>query len=119
MRVLFGDTDASGRIHFASVFRWVEEAELELFRSIGIDLADVIAYPRRAIQCEYVRMLRFDDEVELTICVERMGRSSITFQWQAENDGVVAFRGGHTIVRIDGAGRPAAIDEHIRHALAG
>jgi acyl-CoA thioester hydrolase len=118
-RVRFTDTDASGRIHFASVFRWVEEAELELFRGRGIDLADVIPYPRRAIHCEYLRMLRFDDELELIIDVERIGMSSITFQWRAEKDGVVSFRGGHTIVRVDDTGRPAPVDDHIRHALAG
>jgi len=35
-RILFIDTDASGRIHYTAMFRYFEAAEIEFFRSIGV-----------------------------------------------------------------------------------
>ena len=59
-------------------------------------------------------MLVFDDEVEITIRVESVGRTSIRFAWEVVHDGEIAITGGHTIVHVDGDGRPAPIDDRTR-----
>ena len=46
LRGPFADTDASGRIHSASVYRRVEVAEHDLPTRLGI--SDATVYPRRA-----------------------------------------------------------------------
>jgi hypothetical protein len=60
-RVAWVDTDAGGRIHFTAAFRWAELAETALMRSLVL-LDEWGDYPRRAVEAEYLAVLRFDDE---------------------------------------------------------
>ena len=61
-------------------------------------------------------MLVFDDEVEMRIQVESVGRTSIRYAWEAIHEGEVAIRAAHTIVRVDADGRPTPIDDRSRAA---
>ncbi len=70
------DTDAGGRIHFTAAFRWAEAAETALCRSLGI-LEDWSNYPRRAVEAEYLAVLRFEDEIEVELAPERVGTTSV------------------------------------------
>src|SRR5207249_9640164 len=79
-RVAWVDTDAGGRIHFTAPFRWAETAETALLRSLGL-LDRWADYPRRAVEAEYLSVLRFDDEFELDLVADRVGTSSITYAW--------------------------------------
>ena len=38
-RVDFGDTDMAGIMHFANFFRFMESAECDFWRSIGLSVA--------------------------------------------------------------------------------
>jgi acyl-CoA thioester hydrolase len=115
-RVAWIDTDAGGRIHFTAPFRWAEAAETALLRSLGLvdDWAD---YPRRAVEAEYLAVLRFEDEFELELSPERVGTSSITYVWDIRCDGNVCIRGRHTVVHVDADGRPAPLGAKARTAL--
>jgi Predicted thioesterase len=117
-RVAWIDTDAGGRIHFTAAFRWAEAAETALWRSLGL-LDDWANYPRRAVEAEYLAVLRFDDEFELELAPERVGTSSVTFVWEIRRDGEVCIRGRHTAVHVDADGRPAPLSAEARRALAG
>ena len=117
LRVAWVDTDAGGRIHFTAVFRWAELAEMGLYRKLGLLEQGRADYPRRRVEAEYLRVLVFDDEVELKIRVESLGRTSIHFDWEGVHDGDVAITGAHTIVHVDASGRPAPIGEHERALL--
>ena len=118
-RVAWIDTDAGGRIHFTAAFRWAEAAETALMRSLG--LLDVWGdYPRRAVEAEYLAVLRFEDEFEVELAVEKVGTSSITYAWEIRRlDGEVCIRGRHTAVHVDANGRPAPLSPEARRALAG
>jgi acyl-CoA thioester hydrolase len=119
LRVGWIDTDAGGRIHFTVVFRWAENAETGLYRRLGLLENGRGDYPRRRVEAEYLRVLAFDDEVEVTIRVESVGRTSIRFTWEVIHDAEVAVSGGHTIVRVDPQGRPVPIDDRTRELLGG
>ena len=116
-RVAWVDTDAGGRIHFTAPFRWAEAAETELCRSLGA-LPDWADLPRRAVEAEYLSVLRFDDEVELELRIERVGATSVTYGWDVRRDGDVCVRGRHTVVHVDAAGRPTPAPEVLRRAFA-
>jgi YbgC/YbaW family acyl-CoA thioester hydrolase len=116
-RVAWIDTDAGRRIHFTAPFRWVEGAETGLFRKLGLSREEYGDYPRRRVEAEYARVLVFDDEVELTIRVEAVGRTSIRFAWVVTHEGEVAITGGHTVVHVDGEGRAAPVDDRTRELL--
>ena len=117
-QVAWVDTDAGGRIHFTAPFRWAEAAETALLRSLGL-LGDWADYPRRAVEAEYLSVLRFEDEFEVDLAPDRVGTTSITYAWEIRRDGEVCIRGRHTVVRVDAEGRPAPLSPEARRALAG
>ena len=118
-RVAWIDTDAGGRIHFTAAFRWAEAAETALLRSLGL-LDDWGDYPRRAVEAEYLAVLRFEDEFDVELTLEKVGTSSITYGWEIRRpDGEVCIRGRHTAVHVDADGRPAPLSPEARRVLAG
>jgi YbgC/YbaW family acyl-CoA thioester hydrolase len=119
-RVSWVDTDAGGRIHFTAAFRWAEVAETALFRKLGL-LSDgrYGHYPRRHVEADYLRVLVFEDELDVHLRVEEVGRTSIRFVWDIQRDGEVAVTGTHTIVQVDENGRPTPVSESARALLIG
>jgi YbgC/YbaW family acyl-CoA thioester hydrolase len=118
-RVAWIDTDAGGRIHFTAAFRWAEAAETALMRSLVL-MDEWADFPRRAVEAEYLAVLRFDDEFEIELGVERVGTSSITYGWVIRRvGGEICIRGRHTAVHVDADGHPAPLSPQIRSALTG
>jgi YbgC/YbaW family acyl-CoA thioester hydrolase len=115
-RVAWVDTDAGGRIHFTAAFRWAEAAETALMRRLGM-LEGWGGFPRRHVEAEYLRVLRFEDEFETRLRVDAVGRTSITYGWEIHRDGDVCVRGNHTVVRVDRDGRPEPLPESLRAQL--
>jgi acyl-CoA thioester hydrolase len=115
-RVAWIDTDAGGRIHFTAVFRWVEAAETALGRDLGL-LDDWASFPRRAVEAEYLRVLRFEDEIEVELRPERVGTTSITYAWEIRRAEEICVRGRHTVVHVDEDGQPAPLPPSVRRAL--
>jgi acyl-CoA thioester hydrolase len=117
LRVAWVDTDASGRIHWAAVFRWAELAEHALLRSLGRGRDDAGPYPRRATEATYHLALEFDDEFEVRLGVEKAGRTSFTFGWQLVRGDELCVEGRHTVVHVDEDGRPAPWPDELRAGL--
>lgn len=117
-RVAWIDTDAGGRIHFTAAFRWAEAAETALLRSLGL-LEDWGDYPRRAVNAEYLAVLRFEDEFELELAPEHVGTTSITYVWEISRNGELCIRGRHTVVHVDREGGPLPLSSKARGALEG
>ena len=118
LRVAWVDTDAGGRIHFTNAFRWAELAEIGLMRSL-LSLDGWGDLPRRHVQAEFLKVLRFDDEIDVRLRVERVGRTSITYAWTISKNGEPHVVGGHTVVHVDAGGRPAELPDPVRAALSG
>jgi len=118
LRVAWVDTDAGGRIHFTAAFRWAEAAETALGRSLGL-LQEWGDLPRRAVEAEYLQVLRFEDEIEVELRPERVGRTSVTYAWEIRREGQVCVRGRHTAVHVGGDGKPTPLPDRMREALAG
>jgi acyl-CoA thioester hydrolase len=118
LRVAWVDTDAGGRIHFSNAFRWAELAETSLVRDV-LSLDEWGNFPRKHVHAEFLNVLRFDDEIEVRLTVERLGRTSITYAWTISKDGEPYVVGGHTVVHVDGSGRPAPLPDGVRAALSG
>ncbi len=115
MRVAWADTDASGRIHCTAVFRWAEAAEHALLRGLGLSPpGNADGFPRRRVEATYHRPLWFADEFDLVLSAERIGRTSVTYAWQAIRDGQVCVEGRTVTVHVDGEGRPAPLPQALR-----
>ena len=118
LRVAWVDTDAGGRIHFSNVFRWAELAETGLRRKLGL-MDGWGSYPRKRAEAEFHHVLRFEDEIEVRIRPERLGRTSITWTFEITREGELCVEGRIVIVHVDGEGRPTELTERERASLNG
>jgi YbgC/YbaW family acyl-CoA thioester hydrolase len=91
-RVEFADTDMAGIVHFANFYKWMEEAEHEYFRSLGLSIMEpagegkYIGWPRVSASCSFERPIFYEDVIELRVTVERIGVKSITYQVEIWRD---------------------------------
>src|SRR5436190_7767131 len=86
-RVEFSDTDAAGIAHFTAFFRWMEQAEHELLRSVGLSVfmeveEKEITWPRVSSKCDFRSMAKFEEELQIGVNVSRLGEKSITWSFQ-------------------------------------
>ena len=110
----FVETDASGRFHYAAALMWAENAEHELYRSLGLPVA---SFPRRTVRASFERPLVDGDEYVVELGVNRLGTTSITYDWRVRTGSDVAVTGSHTVVHVDANGRSAELPAALRAAL--
>jgi YbgC/YbaW family acyl-CoA thioester hydrolase len=97
-RIEFADTDMAGIVHFANFFRFMEAAEVEFLRSCGFSVAmewegERIGMPRVAASCDFLRPVTFQDLVDITVRVLKVGRSSVTYGFEFFKAGEPVARG--------------------------
>src|SRR5690606_23055668 len=90
--VEFSDTDIAGIMHFAAFFRYMESAEHELLRSVGLSVhstsgGETISFPRVAASCNFSSPARCEDTLDIEIAVKRLGNKSVTYQFLIRHDG--------------------------------
>lgn len=88
VRVYYEDTDAGGIVYYANYLKFFERARTEWLRALGIHQQDLlerdgVAFVVRSAAIEYLSAARLDDELKLTLSVEKLGRASIQFAQQA------------------------------------
>jgi len=124
-RVEFRDTDAAGIAHFSAFFVWMESAEHELLRAADVPLVEhvvpvpetaasppaaswpeTLSWPRVNAACDYKSAIRFNDEIDIVVSLESIGRSSVTWGFRFEHDG-----------RWVAQGRVVAVRCRLRHGL--
>ena len=114
-RVQFHETDLAGIAHFSWYFRYMEEAEHALWRSLGLSIAPkdaAVGFPRVAASCDFRAPLRFEDEFEVVIQVEAVGRRSIRYACTLEKGAQIVAVGSMTsaCVTRTADGRVTAVD---------
>jgi YbgC/YbaW family acyl-CoA thioester hydrolase len=119
VRILFIDTDASGRIHYTALLRYFEAAEIELFREAGaMEDRGEAAFPRVHVECDYRAAIYFDDEITIELSIGNMGRSSIELLYRAMKNGAVAASGKIVIAAMNPrTGRSTEIPLGVREKL--
>jgi 4-hydroxybenzoyl-CoA thioesterase/acyl-CoA thioester hydrolase len=104
-RVEFRDTDAAGIAHFSAFFFWMESAEHELMRAAGLHVFErqpdgsECSWPRVSVSCDYRSTVRFGDELDITVSVATIGRTSVTYQFLFEHQGRSVAEGRVVAVR--------------------
>lgn len=100
-RVQWMDTDAAGIWHHSVVIRWLEEAEADLHRALGISDRTFGATPRVRTEFSFATPVRFDDLVDVTLTVAALGETSITYDLEVTHDGQPVASGRIVAVLID------------------
>jgi acyl-CoA thioester hydrolase len=119
--IAFGDTDASGWMHFPNIFKYVEVAEHAFLRSRGILVFDREegGWPRIKVSCEYKRPFRCGDKYEVLLAISGIGGASLSWKFEMVNAaGEIAAFGIMVNVRVDQNGRPKMISASERASLA-
>jgi len=119
--VAFGDTDASGWMHFPKIFNYIEAAEHAFLRSRGLLVftREEGGWPRVKVNCDYKRPFLTGDALEVLLKVSNVGASSLAWEFEVLNaSGEIAAFGDIVTVRVDGAGRPQRISAEERAALS-
>ena len=86
-RVGFSDTDAQGIVYYGRYMPYFDLARVEYLRHLGLLRlrAGEHEFVMRAQHVEYHAPARFDDELEVYVRVRRLGRTSVTWEFEAWN----------------------------------
>jgi acyl-CoA thioester hydrolase len=124
LRVRYNECDLQGHVFNANYFVYFDVTLTELWRETlgsyealttdGLDL--VVAETRASFRAP----ARFDDELEITLEVERLGNTSMVSAIAIARDGDMLAEGRivHIFVRADRLGEKAPIPDHVRRLLA-
>ena len=126
-RVGFSETDAQGVVYYGRYLPYFDLARTEYHRHLGRVSLTAHDFVMRAATIEYHAPARFDDLLEVFVRVERIGRTSVTFDHAAyridEGDGaaedVLMVTAKQTLVLVDLQQRaPATVPESYRSLIA-
>lgn len=117
------DTDAAGHQHNSAILRWVESCEAQLMRSVDLPEYFPVA-PRVQHTVNYREKLWFGQKVTTTIILARLGRSSMSFNFEVRShahlgiDSGLAADGSFITVHVPrGSERSAPWPEVFRRLL--
>jgi YbgC/YbaW family acyl-CoA thioester hydrolase len=102
-RVQFPETDATGIVHFTNFFKYVEEAEHAMWRSVGLSIAHrdaSIGWPRVAASFEYRKPLRFEEEFDVHLRVAEKTKKTIRYEAELRRDDEVVAIGSLTVICV-------------------
>lgn len=123
LRVRYDECDAQGHVFNANYLVYADVALTEMWREAlgsydallaqGLDL--VVAEARVSFRSP----ARFDDELDVTLAIERLGNTSMTSAIRTVRDGVALVEVGmvHVFVRAEQLHEKAPIPDHVRSAL--
>ena len=92
LRVYYEDTDAGGIVFYANYLKFFERARTEWLRAAGVG-QQLLAEEKQTIfvvsetSLQYHASARLDDELRISVEVEKLGRASIQFKqnaWRGE-----------------------------------
>ena len=89
-RVEFGDTDMAGIMHFSNFFRFMEVAESDFLRSLGLSASWVEGsgkwgFPRVSAACDYTKPAKFQDVLTIAVTLEKVGTKSVSYRFDFSN----------------------------------
>jgi acyl-CoA thioester hydrolase len=125
-RVQFSETDMAGIVHFSNFFRMMEEVEHAFFRSVGLSVSMQhdgmhVGWPRVSTSCDFFGPVKFEQEVELSLRVTRLGEKSFSYEVDFLLDGRRMALGKTTSVccelRPDGSMKSIPIPGELREKL--
>jgi len=116
-RVRYAETDQMGVVYYANYLVWMEMGRTDYCKSVGFDYRDMEQDGARMAvaeaTCRYMYPARYDDEIVVTTCVERLSRRLITFSYVISNvkTGTVLAEGKTVHVAMGTDGKARSIPE--------
>lgn len=124
VRVYYEDTDTGGIVYYANYLKYFERARTEWLRASGVNQQkmkdeDQCMFVVKSTAVEYHAPARLDDELKLTVVVERLGRASVHFVQEAWCGDRLLATGNVKAVCVDCVSvRPTGIPDEIYRMIA-
>lgn len=88
IRVYYEDTDTGGVVFYANYLKFFERARTEWLRAAGVEQQSLsesqgVMFVVKSTAVDYHAPAKLDDELKLTVVVERLGRASVQFIQEA------------------------------------
>ncbi|KPL26916.1 MAG: hypothetical protein AMJ72_11830 [Acidithiobacillales bacterium SM1_46] len=98
VRVYYEDTDAAGVVYYANYLKFMERARTEWLRQLGFEQDELVRrsgvlFAVRSITADFIKPARFNDLLQATVAVQRVGGASLTFAQTIERDGAALCQG--------------------------
>ena len=121
-RVGFSDTDAQGVVYYGRYMPYFDLARVEYHRRLDMLRTEPRdrQFVMRAMTVEYHAPARFDDLIEVDVRINRIGTSSVTYEFAAyrARDDLLMVTATQTVVLVDLDERKAApIPESYKEAI--
>ena len=105
VRVYVEDTDFGGVVFYGNYLKYFERARTEWLRSLGVNQNAMmdekeLVFVVREINVQYRAPARLDDELKLTVQVEKLGRASVHFIQEAWRDDRLLARAAVQVVSV-------------------
>lgn len=125
VRVYYEDTDAGGIVYYANYLKFFERARTEWLRKIGFNQEVLrqqgILFVVRDVSAKYRRSARLDDELEVSVQVEKLGKASFNISQSVYRIGdekeELLVNGCVSVACIDSSGSPRAIPADIINTI--
>lgn len=104
--VRFGDLDAAGIAYYPNLVNFLHEAFEDFFRGhIGRPYPEVyregIGFPTVKVEMEFLAPVKYGDQVDVGVVVEKIGRSSVQIRYEGSVRGKAVFRARNVAVTVD------------------
>jgi len=123
VRVYYEDTDAGGVVFYANYLKFFERARTEWLRARAVGQHELtrqegVLFVVKGTSVDYHAPARLDDELKVTVVVERLGLTSVQFSqqaWRLETTGETLLCSSRIKVGcIDGGSfRPCRIPDRV------
>ncbi len=122
VRVYYEDTDSGGVVYYANYLKFLERARTEWLRAAGFEQPELlrdhnVIFVVRSVAIEYLRPAQFNDELTVTVRLEKLGGSAMDVFQTVERDARLVE--AHVkIVCVENTGfKPTGIPAPIRQQL--
>ncbi len=95
VRVYYEDTDAGGVVYYANYLKFLERARTEWLRAAGFEQPELmrdhnVIFVVRSVAIEYLQPARFNDALDVTVRLEKLGSCTIDVFQTVERDARLA-----------------------------
>ncbi|MRX10732.1 tol-pal system-associated acyl-CoA thioesterase [Pseudoduganella sp. FT25W] len=114
VRVYYEDTDAGGIVYYANYLKFFERARTEWLRALDVNQHTLLEqhdtlFVVKSVNAEYHAPAKLDDELRLTVSIEKFGRASLVFLQEAWCGDQLLNTARVKVGCVDSALRPRAV----------
>jgi YbgC/YbaW family acyl-CoA thioester hydrolase len=101
--VRWGDVDPEGIIRYDAYTRFMEMAEGDFYRALGLSFRDVleryqIGIPRRVMHLDFLSSPVLEEELEVRVHISHVGTTSMKMNFDFHGDGGVLRAAGYLVL---------------------